>query len=167
MHSRSSAVLSSAALGAALILTLSGCSLVGMATDALQGKTDVFSLSVGDCTNDEAMETTELSSVVNPPCDEPHDNEIYLAFEVDNTTYPAGSEYPGEEVMITEAENQCVPAFEEWVGASIEETSLHFGTYYPSAETWDTGDREVLCLAYDLNGPVTGSLEGKGADYPY
>ena len=167
MSPRNSALASSVTIAAALVIALSGCGLIGQATDALQGKSDVFTLTVGDCTNDEAVETTELSSVVAPPCVEPHDNEIYLAFDFDKKTHPAGAEYPGEEAVMTEAENRCFPAFEDWVGVPSEQTSLHFGTYYPSPQTWDSGDREVLCLAYDINGPVTGSLEGKGAEYPY
>jgi hypothetical protein len=167
MPSRSSAVRSSSALAAALIVALAGCSLVGQATDALQGKSDVFSLTVGDCTNDEADETTELSAVAKPSCDEPHDNEIYLAFRFDSAEYPAGAEFPGDEAVIAEAEKGCFATFEEWVGVASEETSLHYGSYFPSAQSWEEGDREILCLAYDLDGPVTGSLKGKGADYPY
>jgi hypothetical protein len=166
MHSRSSALLSSAAVAATLILGLSGCSVVGQVMDAAQGKADVFTLSVGDCTNDDAFASEELSSVATPSCDESHDNEIYLAFEFDGDKYPAGSKYPGEEAVMAEAESQCFPAFEDFVDALSDETSLYYGSYYPSAESWDDGDREVLCLVYDMNGPVTGSLEGKGAEYP-
>ena len=167
MRSRSSAVLSSSAIAAALILALSGCSVVGQATDALQGKTDVFALTVGDCTNDASAETTELSSVANPSCDESHDNEIFATFDFDADQFPAGAEYPGGDAVVAEAEEGCFPLFEDWVGVPSDETSLHYGSYFPSEESWDDGDREILCLAYDLNGPVTGTLEGKGADYPY
>lgn len=149
------------------MLTLSGCGLISQATDALQGKTDVFSIAVGDCVNDGDLESAEVTSVEKPSCDEPHDNEVYLTVELDDSEYPADAAYPGEEAVVELSDASCVDYFETWVGASVDDTSLHYFAYYPSSTSWTQGDREVVCLAYDTEGKVNGSLEGKGPEFPY
>lgn len=158
-----------AALSAtALVLALTGCSaILNQVTDALQGKSDVFSLTVGDCVNDGDLEVTEVSSVVKPSCDELHDNEVYLAVELDGSKYPADAAYPGDDATYSLADQSCGEYFETWVGASVYDTSLYYFPFYPSDSSWAQGDREVVCLAYDTEGQVTGSLQGKGPEFPY
>jgi hypothetical protein len=156
------------ATAAALVLTLSGCSaILNQVIDALQGKSDVFSLTVGDCVNDGDLEVTEVSSVEKPSCDEPHDNEVYLTVELESSKYPADAAYPGDEATYVLADESCAGYFETWVGASVNDTSLYYFPFYPSDASWSQGDREVVCLAYDSEGQVTGSLEGKGPEFPY
>lgn len=168
MGSRLPFVALSATAAAALILTLSGCStIVNQVTDALQGKSDVFSLTVGDCVNDGDLEVTEVSSVEKPSCDELHDNEVYLTVELESSQYPADAAYPGDEATYVLADESCAGYFETWVGASVNDTSLYYFPFYPSDASWSQGDREVVCLAYDTEGQVTGSLEGKGPEFPY
>ena len=168
MRSRLPHVALSATAAAALILTLSGCStILNQVTDVLQGKSDVFSLTVGDCVNDGDLEATEISSVEKPSCDELHDNEVYLTVELESRTYPADAPYPGDEATYALAEGSCAGYFETWVGASVYDTSLYYFPFYPSESSWGQGDREVVCLAYDTEGQVTGSLEGKGPEFPY
>ena len=88
------------------------------------------------------------------PCSEPHDSEIYAAFELTQ------SAYPGEETTQGKADALCLPAFEEFVGEPYLESRFDFAYYYPTEESWASGDREVLCVIYDPVGPVTGSLRG-------
>ena len=168
LRSRRPLVALSATVAAVVVLTLSGCSaLLGQVADALQGKSNVFSLTVGDCVNDGDLEATEISSVEKPPCDELHDNEVYLTVELDATTFPADAEYPGDDTVYTLADESCWASFETWVGASAYDTTLYYFPFYPSASSWAQGDREVVCLAYDSEGQVTGSLEGRGSEFPY
>lgn len=152
--------------GVILALGLTGCGVISQIADAAQGKKDVFSMQVGDCTDDEDLEATEVTSVRDASCDDAHDNEVYMTWELESDQFPGGA-YPGDEAMIETADGGCVTYFETWVGTPVDETSLYFFPYYPSAQSWANGDREVVCLAYDTNGPVTGSLEGKGSEYPY
>ncbi|WP_251150521.1 septum formation family protein [Cellulosimicrobium sp. Marseille-Q4280] len=120
---------------------------------------DVFSLAVGDCTNDgdeaESTEAAEIATVSVVPCDEPHDNEIYSSHLL------PGDDYPGEETVLQTADEVCHEAFAGFVGLAYEDSVYDFWPMYPTEASWAQDDREVLCLVYhgDLE-PVTGTLEG-------
>ncbi|MFN4001436.1 septum formation family protein [Microcella sp.] len=116
-------------------------------------QTDAFALQVGDCLDD-GTATGEVQTVPTVPCDEPHDSEIYSAHLLGQ------SQYPGDDIVVDKAEALCLPAFEQFVGEPYLESRFDFSFYYPTAESWATGDREVLCVIYDPEGPVTGTLEG-------
>lgn len=162
MTSMTRASLTATALAALLALGLTGCSIDAV-TDIVEGKEDVFSLEVGDCFNDNQGTSDTVTSVKKPECTEEHDNEAYFVFDLSDDEFP---EY--DETAIGEAADEgCAAEFEEFIGGDYDTTSLDYAYYLPSSESWSTGDREILCLAYDLDGPVTGSLKGKAADYPY
>ena len=79
------------------------------------------------------------------PCTETHDEEV-----VGQLRYPAGEDdpFPGDPSVIDHAEDECLEAFERWVGRPYLESSLELGYLWPQAEGWDIGDRTILCLAY-------------------
>ncbi|MCW4386600.1 septum formation family protein [Salinibacterium sp. SYSU T00001] len=154
------------ALAAATVIALTGCSIGAISqsiTNAVEGKEDVFSIEVGDCFNDDTGAVEEISSVKMPECTEEHDNEAYYIYDVSDDDFPSYDAAAIEE----DAEYGCFSQFEQFVGASVEETSLHYSYFYPSAASWEQGDREILCLAYDLDGPISEPLGGKGPNYPY
>ncbi|MBF4461341.1 MULTISPECIES: septum formation family protein [unclassified Rathayibacter] len=158
------------AVGAALVLGLTGCSgiasLLGGETRDEQtgeitegGTTDVFQLRVGDCLNDELTETaTEVTDVPTVPCSEPHAYEVFQ-----NVTMTDADDYPGSDATTQQAETDCGAAFESFVGASPEESDLDFSYYYPTQESWDSGDRTINCLATDPSGLTAGSLAGSAS----
>ncbi|MCB7136993.1 septum formation family protein [Cellulosimicrobium marinum] len=122
---------------------------------------DVFSIAVGDCTDDaedaSSTEAEEISTVAVVPCGEPHDNEVYASVLLDD------GDYPGLEVVEAEADERCLGEFEGFVGAAYEESAYDYWPMYPTAESWATGDREILCLVYhgELE-KVTGTLKAIG-----
>ena len=138
-------------------IALTGCSLI---TEALNGgESDVFSITVGDCLNDDAAEG-DVSTVPIVDCDEPHDTEIYASIIMDDGAYP------GESDTVDFADQACYDEFADFVGTSVEESAYAYATLYPTQDSWDNfGDREVLCriALADENGnveKVTGSLKG-------
>lgn len=136
--------------GCSLLNNLGGGQVTGEGTD-----TDVFTIKVGDCLND-ASAGDEVSSVPTVPCSEPHDSEAYHAFDL-----PDGA-YPGDEAIQTAAGEGCGPAFETFVGIPYDESTLDFAYYFPTTSSWEQqNDREILCIVYDPNGQVTGSLKGE------
>lgn len=150
----------------AIAAALTGCSILGPFTPADQpvrdddgriiepnDQTDAFALQVGDCLDDAAA-TGEVQTVPTVLCSEPHDSEIYSSHELGE------SPYPGEESVIEQADTVCLTAFERFVGEPYLESRFDFSYYYPTEESWDTGDREILCVIYDPEGPITGSLAG-------
>lgn len=158
---RPAAVLAAALCAGSL---LAGCSLLGgpsdPARDAETGEivegsdTDVFAIRVGDCLGDTNLET-DLESVPTVPCGEPHRSEIYASFQL------ADGDYPGVEAAAAEAEVLCLGAFEEFVGVAYDDSLLYATTITPTAESWErVDDREVLCIVYDPDVEVTGTLRG-------
>lgn len=155
---------STLALGA---LGLTGCSMLNQfmpssapSRDAETGEitekqdnADVFSLRVGDC-----MDTTNVGSQVSSlpvvPCSESHTDEAYYAFNL------SGDTFPGDDAVGAEADARCIAEFEGFVGKSYEETELGYWPFIPTADSWSSGDREVLCLVADPYGETVGSLKG-------
>lgn len=158
-----------ATVPAGLLLTalaLSGCSVIDTITGQVQrddsgevvegnDNADVFAIEVGDCINDSSI-TEEVTSLPVVPCDEPHDSEVFHAFDLSTAELPVDTEI---ETAVAET---CYPVFEQFVGAPYDTSLYYVGYYSPSVESWASGDREVLCTVYDDAGQTTGTLEGIG-----
>ena len=120
------------------------------------GSEDVFALKVGDCFDD-PENFGEVSSVAAVPCSDPHDNEIYYTFDL------PGSIFPGEESIDATALDECLTAFDPYVGVAYEESRLDVSYLAPTAESWDAGDREIACMLYNLDfTKIAGSMQGAG-----
>lgn len=116
---------------------------------------DVFAIRVGDCLNSTESGATgeEISSVPIVPCAEAHDDEVFSAFQMDD------GEFPGDDATVEQAGEACMREFDTFIGLSYQESELDFWPMTPTAASWDGGDREVLCIAFDPAGKVTGTLE--------
>lgn len=128
---------------AALAVVASGCGLLG-------GGGNVFDLAVGDCFDRNAA-SGEISDVPIVDCAEPHDSEAFHTFEVGD------GEYPGDDALRAQAEEQCLPAFAEYVGVEYANSRLDVFPITPTEGSWAEGDREVVCALYD---PEQQQLEG-------
>ena len=117
----------------------------------------VFDLVVGDCFN--APEGDIVSEVERLDCDDPHTYEAYHSVDHPATSTDA---YIGDEAMSDFAEEACLGAFEDFIGIPYEESALFYFYLQPTAETWNVGDREILCSVYSEEGDLTGSVEGSG-----
>lgn len=138
---------------AVVVVLLAGCAASGPdATGALDG--DVFQLGVGDCLDDRDV-ADEVTTVPVVPCSEPHDSEVFARTEVAEGTFP------GVEALEARLAEFCQgEAFERFVGVPYAASRYVTGGYFPTAGSWASGDRELLCTVYDEDGPTTGSLEG-------
>ena len=135
--------------------------LAALALGACQAADDilddsVFGLEVGTCFDDGDLDATEVSSVDDLSCDQPHDNEVYAVFDVDLSDYSA-------ELIGQQADDGCLAAFEPYVGRDYFESELDFFTLTPTAGSWENGDREVICSLYRVDlGKMTGSMRDSG-----
>jgi uncharacterized RDD family membrane protein YckC len=113
------------------------------------------SLRVGDCfniVNPDDPATVGLEAV---PCADEHVFEVFFAEDM-----PAGA-YPGEEAVTTFANDNCLPAFEEYVGVSFVESVWYASPLGPTEVDWDDGIQRVTCQLHNQEGtPVTGSARG-------
>lgn len=129
----------------------------GTSDDGSDGEPrSVFELDVGDCFDDPDDVAADVEEVVMLDCDNPHDNEVYLVFDFD------ADDFPGEEVIRDEALDRCIDEFESYVGVPIEESELDAGPLLvPTDESWEVGDREVVCAAWSPDrAKLEGSIEG-------
>ncbi len=115
----------------------------------------VFELTVGQCFN--SPDTPQVQDVELLPCDQPHQAEVYSLPQ-----YPAGPDepYPGDDVVRSWAENQCVNVdFATYVGVPFGQSALGASWLTPTQGSWENSDdREVICVLIDANGgQLTGS----------
>jgi hypothetical protein len=126
--------------------------------DRLSG--DVGELAVGDCI-DEPAQTTSVTDVQHQPCNGPHDGEVFALL-----TDPGSGDYPGVDHFRTMAVAQCVPAAAAYLGITdfATRTDIDAGYFYPTSESWATGDRGVTCYMYRIDEQkLIVSLHGIGA----
>jgi Septum formation/Protein of unknown function (DUF2510) len=125
-------------------------------TDTTAGSetTDVFAIGVGDCLTDETSTEGEVSEVPTVPCDQPHTYEVYHSYIIDSDEMPDSTE------MDSIVQEQCLAAFETFIGRPYEQSIYVFQSLTPTQESWDAGDRELLCLVFNPSGETTGTLQG-------
>lgn len=120
----------------------------GPVEGSLVGKGDSHMLPAeGDCVSED---WTEID------CAEEHYAEIYLIAQVD------GDDFPGDEQMDQQASDMCLEEFAGYVGAEYNDSELEYLYFNPDAETWEQGDRQVICAVGDPSGEITGSVQGSG-----
>ena len=123
------------------------------------GTVDAFQIQVGDCYNDSNVGEGEyeVSDVPGVPCSDPHDNEAYAVFDLTIDSFPEG------DAMSELAFASCHERFESFTGRDYETSTLDIGVMYPSPESWQASDREVICSVYDVEAnKLMGSAEGRG-----
>lgn len=125
------------------------------------GYLSVVKLQAGDCFDQpSAMATDEVAEVLSVEamaCSEPHDFELFHTFELTAT------ELPNDAEVQSDAREQCMAAFESYVGTPYEESELDFGALWPTEEGWEAGDHTVMCALQTMNGAkLEGSMAGSG-----
>jgi hypothetical protein len=83
-------------------------------------------------------------------CDEPHRGEIFSVM-----TMPDG-DFPGDGA-IEEYQNKCAPELANYAPEVSADPEIGLFVLYPSADSWEQGDRMVTCIATSEK-PRTGSL---------
>ena len=123
------------------------------------GTVDAFQVRVGDCFDDANIGEGEyeVSDVPGVPCSDPHDNETYAVFDLTIDTFPEG------DAMGELAFESCFERFEPFVGRDYESSTLDINMMYPSFESWQQDDREVICAVFDVEAnKLVGSAQGRG-----
>ena len=112
---------------------------------------DPFDLGVGDCV-DTTTGSGEVTEVPVVPCTGAHLGEAFAAVQM-----TGDGDFPGQ-TAVDEAALGCQEPFEEFVGMGLAGSQLKVTYFHPTAESWATGDREILCIVSDPAGPVVGTL---------
>lgn len=104
-------------------------------------------MKVGDCINDNSGATTateapvEVESVKVVPCTGPHDGEVLAVFKL------PGGMLPSENQLNQLASTGCKQRTESRINRDPAASSLTTSYYYPTLESWTSGDRDVTCVA--------------------
>jgi hypothetical protein len=133
--------------------------MVILATGLLAGcGPDILLLDIGTCFDDPTeFDLVDSSDVPIVECDTPHDNEVFANEQL------TGDDFPGRQGIANRADQACLAVFDNYVGAPYESSIYEFSWFVPSDESWEIGDREVICFAYDLSfEKITGSINGIG-----
>lgn len=140
-----------------LATALAGC---GMAGEVLSsdddGEVEIGSLKIGDCLMVDDDLVGSVTSSPKVPCSEPHEDEVFKIVTAEL------EEFPGEMEIFEHADQMCEPHFEDYIGIPYLESDLFIWAYTPSPESWEAGDREIVCIASTMDETVTESLEGSG-----
>jgi hypothetical protein len=125
--------------------------------DRLTG--NVNDLQVGDCI-DEPVLTTSVSDVQHQPCNQPHDAEVFAI-----VTDSSSGDYPGDTHFSDLANSQCTDAASSYLGTDFNSRDdIGGGFFYPSSDSWSSGDRTVTCYLDRTDGQqLTGSLHNIGS----
>jgi len=104
----------------------------------------------GECTNDSL--SGDIGEIETVDCDEEHTAEAIGQFDLE------GDDFPGDDEVSAEATERCQgDIFEDYVGHDYPTSIYLVSTINPTEETWDNGDRTVICV---ISGSTEGSLEG-------
>ena len=113
-------------------------------------------LVVGQCF-DEPSSSVDITTVVKHACTEAHDAEVFNVVE-----YNEGDTYPISIAVDSFIEEQCIPAFQAYVGeAYADSTDYSLGYFYPDANGWSKGDRTFTCyISREDDTKLTQSVKG-------
>ncbi|KRA29700.1 MULTISPECIES: DUF4190 domain-containing protein [unclassified Nocardioides] len=117
--------------------------------DSVDESIEVDDLVIGDCFNDpvlRGLETDEqgdaLGQLHRLPCNGPHDFEVYGELDL------KGDKFPGDDAILR-LTDRCLPLFRKYVGRAYGKSSYESYSYYPSKDSWEMGDRAVVCVLAD------------------
>lgn len=106
------------------------------------GDLSAIDLRVGDCFDLKDPAADEVDDVTARLCTDEHEFELIFLGSM-----PDG-EYPPEDEFTTFVDDNCVPAFDTYVGKAYLESELDIYWFYPVSDGWAEGDRSVQCAAF-------------------
>jgi hypothetical protein len=126
------------------------------------GDVSVYDLRPGDCFDGGPRPQPGeriVNVVTGVPCDQSHDNEVFAVFDHPS---PDDALFPGEKEMTKVAEDGCVERFPGYVGRPYADSDLQVAVIAPGAQSWDGGDRAIVCIAYREGKRLKGSQKADG-----
>jgi hypothetical protein len=97
-------------------------------------------------------------TVTPVPCEQPHRAEVFGSL-----VHPAAEDvdWPGDLEVAGYAESECLARFVPAIGAPYESSVFDFTVLGPTEDSWNDGDRAIVCIAHGTDGlPLTGSVLG-------
>ena len=114
-----------------------------------RGATEASQIRSGDCLT-EIPDSSRVLYVKTVGCDQPHKGEVFAVLPL-----PDG-DFPGDAAVVKYAD-KCAPALAQYSPDAKGESGIQLFVLYPTADSWQRGDRTVTCIATSKN-PRTGKL---------
>ncbi|OBG85690.1 hypothetical protein A5699_23390 [Mycobacterium sp. E802] len=115
-----------------------------------RGATEASQIKSGDCLS-EIPDSSRVLYVKTVSCDQPHKGEVFAVLPL-----PDG-EFPGDTAVIKYTD-KCAPALDQYAPNVTADSAIQLFVLYPTADSWQRGDRTVTCIATSKN-PRTGKIE--------
>jgi hypothetical protein len=116
-----------------------------------QGTVTATDVEMGDCLS-EIPGDTRVLTVKTIDCAETHAGEVFAVLQM------PGGDFPGQAAIDTYAD-KCSPELASYAPSAMTDDTVQLYVLYPTAETWEQGDRAVTCVA-TLDPPRSGSIKG-------
>lgn len=99
-------------------------------------------LRVGDCFDVKDPAADEITDVTARPCTDEHEYELIFSGPMTDGDYPA------EDAFTAFMKDNCVLAFDAYIGKAYADSELDIYWLIPLEEAWSAGDRSIQCAAY-------------------
>lgn len=116
-----------------------------------KGVVTATDVKVGDCLK-EIPNDTRVLTVSTIECTQSHAGEVFAVLQM-----PDGK-FPGQPAIEKYAD-RCSPELANYAPDAMTDDTVQLYVLYPTAETWEQGDRAVTCIA-TLDPPRTGTIKG-------
>lgn len=141
---------------------LIGVAALAMVLTACGDEVVFVDLQAGQCFDNPQIEGSTLTDVDVVDCDEPHLAEVFARLRVDG-----GDEFPGNAAVAAVADTCTAEPFSSYVGSDYNASIYYSHSVSPTAETWEAGDRHVMCILSDnpdllASSQIEGSVRNSG-----
>lgn len=141
-----------AGLAISLVWIVAAVAVVAVVIHKDRGTVSTQDLAVGNCIKEfPSADTTTLARTTVIPCEQPHIGEVFAVVNL-----PDSSTYPGTDEM-KKHNDDCDPKLEPYAPNLPDGLNYDLYFLYPSAETWRTGDRSLVCI-FSTDQLRTGSI---------
>ena len=135
-------------VGLAVLAVVAGVVIYMVVGKGVVTATDV---KVGDCLK-EIPNDTRVLTVSTIECTQSHAGEVFAVLQM-----PDGK-FPGQPAIEKYAD-RCSPELSNYAPDAMTDDTVQLYVLYPTAETWEQGDRAVTCIA-TLDPPRPGTIKG-------
>jgi len=118
---------------------------------------DLFSLVTGDCFDNPTVtsgQTQSVTTVVQTPCSQPHNAQIFATFNVSGGLLS----YPGSAKLVSLASTGCDARVRPSLDGTKLTQAMTIRFLYPLESSWLAGHRTISCIVYNPTPTLTSSL---------
>ena len=115
----------------------------------------VFDLVKGNCLDGASLSDGLVTTIRVVDCTEVHTHEVYYSGRYPESTFDATK-------ISNHANDTCLAQFAQYVGIDYTRSRYQYLHIVPTQESWTRdNDRDVVCVAFDEDSTIVGSIAGR------